>query len=283
MADETNIKQSVMVVGAAHLEVLALARNRLSATEGTGEISIEVSGTACNIAINMTHAGAQVRFLSAMNTSVYSKVVAEYLATMGVEPHIDYQPDLPTVGLSAHIDTNGKIMSSISSEPIERAEFTEEKILATMEGTIVIVLDCNLSVVEINRIVGLANARNIPVYVVATSEGKSARIAEITGTIKWAFFKQNEYLSFLNAVGGSASDPTQHLRCIFLVTGGTFGSTATFRDGTVKHIATDRFTKSWPNPSMGMTEAITAGVVVLHETQDIPFDDAAEMAMTMAS
>lgn len=275
---------SIMVAGSAHLDVLARAKNRDDVIDRIGDVSIEVGGTACNIAINMAHTGVKVRFLSAMNESAYSKVIAEYLSSMNVETHIDYLKHLPTGGFSAHIDTNGEMVSAVSSMPVERVNFEEERIVAAMDGAKAVVLDCNLSPLALNRLVTFANDRDIPVYIAAVSEEKSLRIGSISGRIKGIFINKTEYRFFCRSVLGRAlspSDAAHVLRTTIMMTDGAAGSTLALPDGTTKHIPAPAIDEE--GSRLGMGDAMAAGVVLLHEIHGLPIIEAASKALKMVS
>lgn len=275
---------SIMVAGSAHLDVLARARNRDDVIDRIGDVSIEVGGTACNIAINLAHTGVKVRFLSAMNESAYSKVITEYLSTMSVEPHIEYFKNLPTGAFSAHINTSGEMVSAVSSMPVERVNFEAARIVAAMEGTKAVILDCNMSPLALNRLVTFANDRNIPVYIAAVSEEKSLRIGSISGRIKGIFINKKEYRFFCRAVLGGAqspSDAARILQSIIVMTDGAAGATLALPDGTTEHIPPPEMDAD--GSCLGMGDALAAGIVLMHEIHKFPIDEAANKALKMVS
>lgn len=275
---------SIMVAGSAHLDVLARARNRDDVIDRIGDVSIEVGGTACNIAINLAHAGVNVRFLSAMNESAYSKVITEYLSTMSVEPHIEYFKNLPTGAFSAHINTAGEMVSAVSSMPVERVNFEAARIVSAMEGAKAVVLDCNMSPLALNRLVTFANDKNIPVYIAAVSEEKSLRIGSISGRIKGIFINKKEYRFFCRSVLGGAqspSDAARILQSIIVMTDGAAGATLALPDGTTAHIPPPEV--STDGSCLGMGDALAAGIVLMHEIHQFPIDEAANKALKMVS
>lgn len=275
---------SIMVAGSAHLDVLARAINRDDVIDRIGDVSIEVGGTACNIAINLAHAGVQVRFLSAMNDSSYSKVISEYLSTMGVEPHIEYFKDLPTGAFSAHINTRGEMVSAVSSMPVERVNFEAEHIASAMEGTKAVILDCNLSPLAINRLVTFANDRAIPVYIAAVSEEKSLRIGSISGRLKGIFINKKEYRFFCRSILGGAlspSDAARVLQSVIVVTEGASGSTLALPDGSTEHVPPPEVGDD--GSCLGMGDALAAGIVLMHEIHQLPIEEAANKALKMVS
>ncbi|MDK9702393.1 MAG: PfkB family carbohydrate kinase [Sulfuritalea sp.] len=274
----------ILVVGSAHLDVLARALHRDDVIDRIGEVSIEFGGTACNIAINLAHAGAPVRLLTAMNDSPYSAAIVAYVASMGVEPHVEYSPDLPSAGFSAHIDTRGEMVSAISSMPVERVNFDGEKIAALLNGTAALIVDCNLSALAISRLATFANDRGIPVYVSAVSEEKSLRIAAISARLDGIFINQNEFRFFCRQVLGARKSVGEAARIIgaaLLVTEGAHGSTLALPDGTETHIPAPEVNAD--GSRLGMGDAMAAGVVFLHELLGLPLPEAALKSLKLVA
>lgn len=278
---------AILVVGSAHLDVLARATSRDDVVDRIGSLSIGVGGTACNFAINLAHSGATVRLLSAMNDSAYSKMIEAYLLEMKVDPYIDYYPDMPTGGFCSHIDTKGEMFSAISSTPVELVNFESGRIAAAMDGVKAVLIDCNLSSVAINRLVTFANDRNIAVYIAAVSEEKSLRIAGVSGRIKGIFINLKEYRFFCRSVLEASMPPSMSARALqstLVVTEGAAGATVAFPDGTVKHIAPATLPDDGAQGSrLGMGDAFAAGMVLLHEIHGLSMENAARGAVRLAS
>lgn len=275
---------SILVAGSAHLDVLARAKNRDDVIDRIGDVSIEVGGTACNIALNLAHAGVKVKFLSAMNESAYSKVITEYLAASGIDAHIEHLKNLPTGGFSAHINTKGEMVSAVSCMPVERVNFEQESIVAAMADVKAVVLDCNLSPLAMNRLVTFANDRDLPVYIAAVSEEKSLRIGSVAGRIKGIFLNKKEYEFFCLSVLGSIlklPDAARALHSVIMVTDGAAGSTLVLADGTAKHIPPPEIGED--GSRLGMGDAMVAGIVLMHEIHKLPIDEAAHKALKMVS
>lgn len=277
-------KGTVLVVGSAHLDILAQATNRDDVIDRVGEVYIEVGGTACNIAIDLAHAGVKSRLMSAMNHSAYSKVIVEYLSEMGVEPHIEYQGTLPTGGFSAHIDTTGEMVSAVSSMPVELVVFSSEVVDAALDGVKAVMLDCNLSEVAINQLVAVANERDIPVYLSAVSEEKSLRIGLVEGAIKGVFINLKEFTFFCRqALGGlkSPGEAASVLNSMLLLTQGANGSILAMPNGEIWQIPAAEIVSG--GSRLGMGDALAAGLVRLHEIEGLPPVEAACDAMSQVS
>lgn len=275
---------TIMVAGSAHLDILARAKNRDDVIDRIGSLFIEIGGTACNIAINLAHAGVKVRFLSAMGESAFSKVIVDYLAASGIEPHIVMRKDLPTGGFSAHVNTKGEMVGAISDMPVERVNFDQDSIVAAMDDVKAVVLDCNLSALAINRLVTFANDRGLPVYVAGVSEEKSLRIGSVVGKIKGVFLNRKEYEFFCRSVMSNLikqTDAAKILKTAIMVTDGARGSTLALPDGTSKQIPPPEL--DGDGSRLGMGDALVAGTVLLHEVHRLPLEEAAEKALKMVS
>lgn len=274
----------IVVAGSAHLDILAKALQRDDVLDRIGEVSIEFGGTAFNIAINLAHAGASVRFLTAMNDSPFSTAIVAYMVEKGVEPHVDYSSDLRNAGFSAHIDTSGEMFSAISSMPVERANFDDAQIASLLDGAAALVVDCNLSALAISRMANFANDRDIPVYVAAVSEEKSLRIAAISARLKGIFINQKEFRFFCHQVLGakkSAGEAATIIGAAILVTEGQHGSTMALPDGTEAHIPAPEINSD--GSRLGMGDAMAAGVVCFHELHEIALPEAALRSLKLVA
>ena len=80
---------TILVAGSAHFDMMGQSLYRDDVIDCMGDVSIEVGGTGCNIAINLAQAGVKVRFLTAMNDSAFSSVIAKALTNNGVETHVE--------------------------------------------------------------------------------------------------------------------------------------------------------------------------------------------------
>lgn len=183
---------SIFVIGSGHLDVLSKASQPDQVIDRIGDVSIEVGGTACNIAINLASMGASVTFCSAMARSPYAQIVQNFLKKNRVTLEILEDERLPVAAFSAHIDHQGELISAITSAPVEKHTFTEDYFFKAMQHAIGVIVDCNLSSRSIDAAVCAANDLKIPAFVAAVSEPKSVRIADISGHITAAFMNRHE-------------------------------------------------------------------------------------------
>lgn len=183
----------ILVVGSAHLDIIAKAKHPDPVIDRIGNLAIEVGGTGCNIAVNLAHMGCHSYFVSAMNRSAYTEIVKTFLKDNKVEINIQEDTTLPVAAFSAHLDHQGELLSAITAAPVEAYEFSQEFFSGIIKkGMAAVVLECNLSVPTLNAAVSAANELNVPVYIAAVSEPKSVRLAEIEGDFAVCFMNRSE-------------------------------------------------------------------------------------------
>ena len=116
----------ILVVGSAHLDIIAKAKHPDPVIDRIGNLAIEVGGTGCNIAVNLAHMGCHAHFVSAMNRSAYTEIVKTFLKDNKVEINIQEDTTLPVAAFSAHLDHQGELLSAITAAPVEAYEFSQE-------------------------------------------------------------------------------------------------------------------------------------------------------------
>lgn len=200
-------KQPVLVIGSAHLDIIATPTNDYSPIDKIGTVHIDIGGTACNIAANLRQMGVEVRFLTAMNRSPYSTIVNEHLHNMGVDARPVYVDNLPTAAFVAQLNPDGDMATAISSMPVDLYSFTDAEISDVMAGTACVIADCNLSGANLDTVTRVANGKHIPVYIAAVSEEKSTRVRAITGVVNGIFMNAREAV-YLQA--STAPDTTDY-------------------------------------------------------------------------
>lgn len=276
----------ILVVGSAHLDLLARAKDRDDVVDREGTLKIGVGGTACNVAVNIANVGTPVRFLTALNDEEISKVIEHYLSKHGVENFIHRDNQLPSSGFSAHIDTSGEITSAISSMAVEDCKFPDSIIESALEGAKAVMVDCNLSVDTIRTLATKAKERNIPIYVSAVSEPKSVRWAGVSDLFRCAFMNKREATFLSNNVFGrrtSAGELSGLLKTPLLITDAENGSTLAMPDGRLESIPAPTFSRETlvNGTRLGMGDAMAAGVMVMHEIHGFNLSDAAAGSLKM--
>lgn len=224
------------VAGSAHLDLLARVTGRTNVVDRIGDVSVEVGGSAANVALNLAHFGHPVRLLTAMNRSPFSSVVLSYLQDNNVEPYVVFDDDLPIGAFSAHIDLNGEMVSAITSTPVDRVVFEENYLMACLKGARAAVVDCNLSAATLDLLADLCVRLKIPCFCSAVSEPKILRIADVTHSFAGIFLNRREAHFFKEqrmANCDGYEDMASHLGTTFYVTRDESGVAITDGAGTL--------------------------------------------------
>ena len=183
-----------LVIGSAHLDVIATADANQNLTDKQGQVSIEIGGSAGNIALNLKQLGASVSLLTASNQSTYSTLVMNLLQRKGVDVFVEKNDDLPLSAFSAHLDAKGEMIGAVTCAGVELHKFSDEVLEGALANANCVIVDCNLSQSELLRITSLCSERFIPVYATGVSEQKALRLAEIAPILEAAFINRREAL-----------------------------------------------------------------------------------------
>lgn len=235
----------VVVIGSAHLDVLATVTGDELAIDKIGRVSIDVGGTGANIAVNMAKMGAEVTMITAMNESAFSRIVKEFMASHGVNMVVDSFSG-PDAVFSAHIDKDGEMVSAVSSMPVGHVAFRAEDVCDHLSGADCLILECNVSAHELDRLTALANTMMVPVFISAVSEEKALRIKEISGNVECIFMNGKEasyYRSHCLWDIGSYEDMAAAMETSLVVTMGSDGAFFANHEQTIRI----------PPPRMGHT------------------------------
>jgi len=227
----------VFVAGSAHLDVLARITGDGLTIDKIGEVSIEIGGTACNIAVNLASLGVRSRLMTAMQQgSPYTSIITAHLQSSGVEAHVLRSENLPAAVFSAHIGADGEMLSGVSSMPVETMDFPEDQVREFMSGSRCAILECNLSEKTLLLMVAIANELGIPVFVAAVSEEKSLRMVCLAGKISAVFMNYREavYLGKRMVATQSLAVISRKLGCPIVVTMGGNGVSVVDRDDEVR-------------------------------------------------
>lgn len=271
-----------VVVGSAHLDVLATVTGDDFALDKIGRVAIDIGGTGANIALNLRKLGASVSMLTAMNDSPFSRIVRDHMESHGVEMAVSAFIGSDAV-FSAHVDKDGELMSAISSMPVDHVAFENEVVHGLLIGADCMIVDCNVSGSEIDRLVGIANEMMIPVFIAAVSEEKSLRIRQITGKVD-AIFMNGKEAAYFRAHhlhdSGSYEDMARTLNATLVVTLGQEGAIVA---GAKKAIRIPPPRVDGVANLLGAGDAFMAATVFHHSSQLVPILDAAKAGSDLAS
>ncbi|HEY6436303.1 MAG TPA: PfkB family carbohydrate kinase, partial [Ignavibacteriaceae bacterium] len=165
----------IAVVGSAHLDILSTIVGDVEPIDKIGKLSIHFGGTAYNIAINLSNLGENVRFISGMKRSPFTSLILDNLKEHKIEPWVIQQENIPLGGFAAQL-WNGELISAVSSMPVETIHFDHNFIVDALSGAKAIILECNLSPLQIQLFASVAKTKNIPVFISSVSEEKSLRL-----------------------------------------------------------------------------------------------------------
>lgn len=189
----------ILVVGSAHLDILGRTTGDDSTIDKIGQVSIEIGGTACNIATDLAKMGMRPRLLTALNTSPFARIIAQHLRNNGVELRVHTAPALLDGAFCAHIDSAGEMTSAISSITVEQVTFTDHEIQSALQGMQACVVESNLSADTLQQVAHLCESGGVPLYAAAVSEEKSLRLMAVAhcGALCGVFMNRAEamYLS----------------------------------------------------------------------------------------
>lgn len=197
----------IAVAGSAHLDILAQVTGDPCAVDKVGRVSIEIGGTGANLAINLANYGHKTSLLTAMSASPYSKIVLDYLKAMNVHPAVEWRDELPLAAFCAQIDAAGDLETAISSMPVAHVEFSEASIESTFDHADAAIVECNLSVEQIEKLVFRARQHSIPVYLAAVSEEKAEKIAKLSAACipDGIFMNRREFKRVAKSLGMSGA------------------------------------------------------------------------------
>lgn len=223
----------IFVAGSAHLDVLGQVTGDDTAIDRIGEVSIEIGGTACNIATNLADLGLRPRLMTAMQPrSPYTDIIKAHLQSHGVEVLAVHHEGMPAAIFSAHIDSNGEMLSAVSCMPLDHAHFDDAEIAHAMEGVRCAVLDCNLSAQSLAQFARIARSLRLPVFAAAVSEEKSLRLAGMKGLCSAVFMNRREaaYLGRRLAATSAPLAIASRLACSLVISKGEDGAVVVDED-----------------------------------------------------
>lgn len=270
----------VFVAGAAHIDILAKAA--CQSTDGMldrpGKVSIEIGGTAANIAVNLRSLGTKTKLLTALpENSAYASLVKLYLLDNGIELAVHSEPGMGNAAFSAHLDHTGEMMSAVTESPIDTVTFPEEFINAALLGANACISDCNLSSAAIRQMAVAASAIKIPFFVAGVSEAKVTRLITLKGLpITAIVINQKELLTLsacINIV--SPIKIAEYFNANLIVTQAQNGLSifTPFAETTTISAAQQLL----QNNFLGSGDAIVAGIV-LHHLEGINLIESAQKA-----
>lgn len=271
-----------LVAGSAHLDILARPHTESSHKDRIGEVSIEVGGTACNVAFCLLKIGADVRLLTAWSDASTSKLMAGHIVASGVDLIADEIPGMPLAAFVAQLTADGDLNSAVSAMPVENHHFDRNRIEQAMDGVDCVIIEANLRANTMREMAVAANRAGIPIYALAVSEDKADRILPCARLLAGAFMNQAECDRLMRSL--AVSTPTEVASALdapLFVTYGVRGSSVFMPQGEVVPI---------PPPDLqeianvlGVGDAFCAGMISGMVENGSSYLSAAEFAHGLVS
>jgi len=245
----------IFVAGSIHLDILSAVTAFPETIDKVGRMEIEVGGTAYNIAMNLKVLGAdEIVFCTALKDSPLSKMLLENLKDSQITTVVEFDDSLPQSGFNAHMH-EGDMFSAVSSIAVEHYTFEESpEIIAQLESSHYMVLDCNLNVQSLCMFINLARKFSVPVVLSAVSEGKALKLLEIPEA-DFIFMNNVEY-EYL--IASSSWSPSKAVTII--KTKGKDGADAFHGSELVHSTPAAKITAALKN-YLGAGDAYCAGIV----------------------
>lgn len=266
-----------LVAGSANLDILAHPSSDSEHKDRIGEVTIEVGGTACNVAFCLKSAGLDVRLLTAWSDAPMTRLMEKHISSAGIELMADVVSGMPLAAFVAQLTVSGEMQSAVSSTPVETHQFDARRIDQSLEGVDCVVLDANLSAKTIKSIACQSHSHGIPVFAMRVSEDKVDRILAAANFLKAAFVNHIECEKLMLTIG--AADQTEVAELIgapLAVTRGDRGAMVYLLNGERIRILPPKL--QGIKNLMGMGDAFSAGVIDGMIRYDLGFAAAANYA-----
>lgn len=220
MLDFLKRRKRILVIGSAHLDVLAdFQQNEKERIDKEGHVSFAIGGCAFNVASNIaTRKDVDVSLYTHLHSrSIISNAILDKLKRTGVSRNYVFKD--ATIerdsGFIAH-RMNGGLSTAVSSMTIEHAQLDETKLNRAIGTADVVVAECNLSSFQLQRIASICTSKSKPLLVDGISESKCRRILALTDTdpppLDWFSLTLKEATSLLDNTPPTDTDATRLCR-----------------------------------------------------------------------
>jgi len=271
---------SILVVGSAHLDVLAQAGNSTSHVDKIGNVAIEVGGTANNVALGLRRLGvASVVLATAWGPDPINKAIAEYIKSSGITLNVDEVKGMPLAAFVAQLDTSGEMRSAVSSVSIDSWTITAEKARALLRDIQVLVVEANLNAKTIEILTRIAQQMGVMTFGLGVSEDKVDRIGAGVG-FRAVFVNQVECARLCAAQEcPSPAHLAAKLKADLIVTAGSAGVNIFSPSGDVQYVSPPLLNNK--KNTLGAGDAFTASVIAGMIQSELDLVTAAKQAGTL--
>lgn len=171
-------KSPILVIGAVLFDIIGTyKREEKNLINKTGKLNFSIGGVAFNIASNLCSKGIPVSLITCLKTnSISSKVISDILFSSRIEEHIYKTDQIEETGYLAHF-CDKELETGITSSEIERIDLFQIKELTSLINKCnFLVIDTNLSTIQIQNICKIASNEKKQIFVDVVSDAKLKRI-----------------------------------------------------------------------------------------------------------
>ncbi|WP_052660671.1 GGDEF domain-containing protein [Paraburkholderia fungorum] len=266
-----------LVIGSAHLDILARPSAESDHKDRIGSVTIEAGGTACNLAFNLRRLGRPVRLLTAWGASPIERLMGGHIEDKGVDLLADEIEGMPLAAFVAQLTVQGDMHTAVSATPVDTHTFQEPRIREAMNGIGYVIVEANLNAASLRSIITIAKEAAVPVFALAVSQDKVARLADVLPCVGAVFMNGAESERLMEVM--QAIDPADLAKA----TGTTLVVTRGERGAVVYLPGETRLKIPAPplehvDTLLGVGDAFSMGIIDGVVQDGMPFEVAAQRA-----
>jgi diguanylate cyclase (GGDEF)-like protein len=172
------LRKSCLVIGAAHLDILATKKGHGPGIDIPGDIDVDFGGCASNAAIALSEQNIEVVFLTVLREGGISNLIVRNLEEHGIRVVPVFRRDISQGGFCGIVE-NGELASAVTSTPVESHEFDPGQVRELILGADALLIDGNLGRKSLREISAIASRYRVPLSFLAVSEAKAGRFLSI--------------------------------------------------------------------------------------------------------
>ncbi|HYI47541.1 MAG TPA: carbohydrate kinase family protein [Allosphingosinicella sp.] len=172
----------IAVIGSCHLDTIAqygFDGCEVDQDVPGSRIDYSVGGAAYNVAVHLCDLGHDIRFMTIVGKHTLSElIVRNALKDRRIDDSFICVRD--TVAGHGHVALakHGQMERAVTFTAFDEGSLIDADLSRLLRGAGAVVIDSNLSVVQITQVCSLAGRRNIPVFGVVASDAKAHRFVE---------------------------------------------------------------------------------------------------------
>ncbi|MDD5361456.1 MAG: carbohydrate kinase family protein [Ignavibacteria bacterium] len=200
------IKKYVCAIGGINVDVKGIASG-MSADSHPGKIIITEGGVARNISENLARMNVNISLFGCIGKDEFGNRILESARKSGIRTdYLLVSSDINTAVYLSVADDKGKMNYAVNDMSDSINTVNEDYINVHYDFISkcgMIVLDSNLNINVLNKIIGIANNSGIPVFLDAVSEDKGINVRIISGLIDYLSVNSSEFESIFGASADS--------------------------------------------------------------------------------